>query len=104
RKTVINKAIEHKRDIVPVFFDGYNRMSFYRIARWRERLGLKFNFEQVLLQREFVRCRHAVFTLTCGTPVPWQSLKGGADAAREILQLREKVYSLATNQNEHGRK
>ncbi|MDE6198032.1 MAG: 1-acyl-sn-glycerol-3-phosphate acyltransferase [Muribaculaceae bacterium] len=104
RKTVINKAIEHKRDIVPVFFDGYNRMSFYRIARWRERLGLKFNFEQVLLPREFVRCRHAVFTLTCGAPVPWQSLKGGADAAREILQLREKVYSLATNQNEHGRK
>ena len=94
RKMVVNKAIESRRDIVPVHFDGYNRRSFYRIARLRKKLGLKFNYEMVLLPREFVRCSDAVFTLTCGEPIPWQSFTGGSSAASEAATLRDIVYSL----------
>ena len=95
RKMVVNKAIESRRDIVPVHFAGENSPSFYRWARRRERLGLKFNFEMVLLPRELFRARGKTFTLTCGEPIPWQSLRGGIDAAAEAARIRNIVYSLS---------
>lgn len=95
RKMVVNKAIESRRDIVPVHFAGENSPSFYRWARRRERLGLKFNFEMVLLPRELFRARGKTFTLTCGEPIPWHSLRGGIDAAAEAARIRNIVYSLS---------
>lgn len=99
RKMAVTKAIESRRDIVPVFFDGENSPSFYRWARRRKRLGIKFNFEMVLLPREVFRARGKTFTLTCGEPVAWSSLHGGPDASREVARLRETVYSLKTDNN-----
>lgn len=99
RKTAVTKAIESRRDIVPVFFDGENSPSFYRWARRRKRLGIKFNFEMMLLPREVFRARGKTFTLTCGEPVAWSSLHGGPDASREVARLRETVYSLKTDNN-----
>ena len=40
RKMFVNKAVESHRDIVPVFFDGFNSPSFYRLARLRKRIHL----------------------------------------------------------------
>lgn len=96
-KMFVTKAIESRRDIVPVHFDGHNSPSFYRWARIRQRLGIKFNFEMLLLPREVFRSRGKTFTITCGTPVPWQSLEGGAKAASTAAQLRRQVYALPTN-------
>lgn len=95
RKMVINKAIESRRDIVPVHFEGENSPSFYRWARRRLRLGIKFNFEMVLLPRELFRAGGKTFTLTCGDPIAWQSLRGGRDAAAEAARIRNIVYSLS---------
>lgn len=94
RKMVITKAISSQRDVVPVHFGGQNRPSFYRWARLRKKLGIKFNFEMVLLPREFVRCHGKTFTLTIGEPIPWHTFKGGAAAAAEASRLRNIVYSL----------
>lgn len=100
RKMVVSKAIESRRDIVPVHFDGRNTQSFYRLARWRKSLGLKFNYEMMLLPRELVHARSKTFTLTCGDVIPWQSLKGGPEAAAEAANLRRIVYSLPVNQSQ----
>ena len=100
RKTVVSKAIESRRDIVPVHFDGRNTQSFYRLAHWRKSLGLKFNYEMMLLPRELVHARSKTFTLTCGDVIPWQSLKGGPEAAAEAANLRRIVYSLPVNQSQ----
>lgn len=45
QKSFVAKAIETKRDIVPLYFEGRNTKKFYRTARLRKRLGLKFNIE-----------------------------------------------------------
>lgn len=97
QKMVVNKAIESRRDIVPVYFDGRNSRSFYRIARWRRRLGIKFNFEMILLPREVFRSAGKVFTLTIGAPVAWQTLEGGASAQATADALRDAVYALRDN-------
>lgn len=96
-KMVVTKAIESGRDIVPVHFDGHNSPSFYQWARRRTRMGLKFNFEMILLPREVFRSRGKTFTLTCGQPVRWQDLRGGAEAAATAARLRQIVYALPAN-------
>lgn len=94
RKMAVTKAIESRRDIVPVHFSGENSRSFYRWARLRKRLHIRFNYEMLLLPREVFRSEGKTFTLTVGEPVRWQSLRGGNYAADEAARLRENVYSL----------
>lgn len=92
-KMFINKAIESRRPIVPVHFEGHNSPSFYRLARMRQKSGLKFNFEMVLLPREVFRSAGSTFTLTVGRPISWENLVG-ADANAKAAEIRETVYTL----------
>lgn len=94
RKAVVAKAIESRRDIVPVHFGGENSRSFYRWARLRKQLGIKFNFEMILLPRELFRAGGKVFRLTCGDTIPWTALRGGPEATAQAAELREIVYAL----------
>lgn len=95
-KMFVNKAIEYRRDVVPVHFDGLNSRRFYRLASLRSKSGIKFNYEMVLLPGEVFGCRGRRFTLTCGHPIPWERLQGGHDAEATAEAVRRKVYELAT--------
>jgi putative hemolysin len=73
KKMFISKAIEYKRDVVPVYFDARNSNLFYAIANIRKQLGLKFNIEMLFLPREMMKQRRAVLTVSFGKPVKWQT-------------------------------
>lgn len=88
----LRKAREYCRDIVPLHFNGHNSPGFYRAARRRVALGLRFNFEMVLLPREVFASRGNRYTITCGHPVAWQSIGTPSDALAE--QFRQTVYNL----------
>lgn len=94
QKMFVNKAIQHKRDIIPVHFDGHNSSFFYNFAKLRTRLGLKFNIEMIYLPREIFRSRGARFAISVGEAIPWHSLKGGTKAADEASGIKEIVYNL----------
>lgn len=47
QKSFITKSVETKRDVIPVYFEGLNSKFFYRFARIRKRLGIKFNIELI---------------------------------------------------------
>ena len=93
RKFVVTSAIQHHRDIIPVYFDGLNSAKFYRIAYWRKRLGIKFNLEQVLLPSEVFKSRGATFGIHVGRPISWQTLDG-THALKQAATLRDIVYHL----------
>lgn len=92
-KMVVTHALHSHRDIVPLYFDGRNSRFFYRLARWRERLGIKFNYEMVYLPGEMFKCRGAHFKVYVGQPVPWQSLDT-LHPAREAHRLCRLAYGL----------
>ena len=71
KKTFVTKAIESRRDIVPMFFSGENSRRFYRLANLRKRLGIKFNIETFLLPDEMFRKKGTSFDLYIGEPVPY---------------------------------
>lgn len=71
KKNFIQKAIETKRDVVPVYFSAKNSNFFYRFANIREKLGFKFNIELIYLPDEMFKCRNQQFTITFGEPISY---------------------------------
>lgn len=94
KKMFVNKAIDFRRDIVPIFFDGKNSERFYSFARRREKSGLKFNLEMVLLPSEVFKASGKTFHINCGKTIQWQSLTGGNESAAEAMAIRNIVYKL----------
>ena len=94
KSTVVKKAIQHHRDLIPVHIEARNRRRFYTIANWRKRLGIKFNFEMALLPGEMFAQRGKTFTMTVGEPVPWQTLDDGTPAIEWAKRLHDLIYTI----------
>lgn len=73
KKNFISKAIEHKRDVVPMFFVGENSRFFYNLAKIRKFFRIKFNIEMMYLADEMYKQKGNHFTLKIGEPIPWQT-------------------------------
>ncbi len=94
KKSFIRKAVEYKRDIVPVYFEGRNSAFFYTVAALRKMLGIKMNYEMIYLPREMFRSRHKTFCIHFGKPVPWQTFDGSRKPAEWAGWMRKQVYNL----------
>lgn len=94
KKSFIQKAIEYKRDIIPVYFEGQNSSFFYRFANIRKALGIKMNYEMIYLPDEMFRCKHKTFHIYFGKPIPWQSLDSSKKAIEWAKDIRNIVYKL----------
>ncbi len=99
KKSFITKAIEHKRDIVPVYFEGQNSNFFYRLANFRKRLGIKLNLEMLYLPDEMFKNKNKTFHVYIGNPVPWQTFDTSKNPVEWARWMKEKVYALAENQH-----
>lgn len=96
KPSFIAKAIEHARDVVPLYFAGKNSNFFYNLARWRKRLGIKANIEMLYLVDEMYRQQGAHLKVIVGESIPWQTFKNPARNRREwAAWVKEKVYALA---------
>jgi putative hemolysin len=94
KKSFVQKAVEYRRDIVPVFFDGQNSSSFYNLARLRKRVGLKANVEMLYLPDEMFKAKGKEFSITFGEPVPWQTFDNSRSYGEWATYMRERVYNL----------
>lgn len=96
KKTFIAKARETQRDIIPVFVDGKNSSFFYNFARWRKRLGLRFNLEQLFLVDEMFKQKGREIRLTVGQPISRTVFEDHRLSDRDWAQaVKEHVYRLA---------
>ena len=94
KKSFISKAIEHERDIVPIFFGGRNSNFFYRLANIRKLFGIKFNIETLYLPDEMFKQNRSAFDIYMGEPIPYTHLKDGRSAAEWTEIIRERCYAL----------
>jgi putative hemolysin len=93
-KHFIQKSIEHKRDVIPVFMSGQNSKFFYWFSNFRKFIGMKFNVEMLLLPDEMFRQRGKSFTITFGKPIPWQSFDHTKTPAEWAEEVKKVVYGL----------
>lgn len=94
KKMLVVKAVEHKRDIVPVYFDAKNSNFFYAIANLRQRLKLKFNIEMLFLPREMFKIKNSFFTVRFGKPIPWQTFDSSRSPQQWTNWVKQTVYDL----------
>lgn len=99
RKTFLTKAIEYKRDIVPVFVDNSNSWLFYFIASFREKLGIKFNLEMILLPREIFNKKNKTIKIYYGKPISYKEIEQNGSISQWVDKIRNESYDLKNKYN-----
>ncbi|MDR1847914.1 MAG: 1-acyl-sn-glycerol-3-phosphate acyltransferase [Bacteroidales bacterium] len=94
KHTFIKKSIEYKRDIIPVYTDACNTNFFYRFAKLRKSLGIRFNIELILLPREMFLQRNKTIRLIFGKPIPYTTFDNSLSTKQWAEKVRNYVYSL----------
>ena len=93
-KNFLKQAKKYNRDIVPVHFSGRNSNFFYRLAKIRKALGIKFNFEMIFLPDEMFRQKNSIFDITIGEPVPIETIDSSRTLDQWCMEIRKKCYEL----------
>lgn len=95
QKTFVTKALQSKRDIVPVFISGQNSNKFYRIANMRKKLGIKLFIETMFLPQEMLKQRNMEITLTIGKPISEKEIReSGISHIDWTQKIKKVVYSM----------
>ena len=94
KKSFIQKAVEYRRDIVPVFFEGRNSNFFYRLANMRKALGIKMNYEMIYLHDEMFKSIHKTYSNHYEKQIPWQTFDSSRKPAEWAEWVKEIVYNL----------
>lgn len=94
KKNFLTKSIEHKRDIVPLYFDGKNSDFFYNLAYWRTKIGIKQNIEMLYLADEMYKNKSSHFNIVVGDTIRYDNLCD-TPIDEKIRLIRGKCYDLA---------
>lgn len=94
KKSVVAKAVQTKRDIVPVYISGRNSNFFYNLSKIRRALGIEVNIEMLYLVDEMYKQKGHSIDIKFGAPISYTTFEGRKpyDVAQELRQL---VYTLA---------
>lgn len=99
KKTFLSKAIQYRRDVIPVHITGRNTNFFYNLARWRKKLGIKANIEMLYLVDEMFKQKDKIIRITFGKPISFTTFDKRKSPAEWAALLREFVYLLGNDPN-----
>lgn len=94
KKHFISKAIQYKRDVIPVFISGRNSNRFYRLAKIRNLLKIKWNLEMFLLPDETVKHRNTEVHIYFGKPIPYSSFDRSKTHSEWASAVKKIAYKL----------
>lgn len=94
QKSFITKAVEHQRNIVPIYFYGRNSRLFYAIYVLRKALGMKATLELILLPREIFNKRNKTIRVKIGSPISYQTFDNTKTHTEWAQFVKEQVYKL----------
>lgn len=101
KKAFVTKAVEFRRDIIPVFITGRNSNFFYNLAKARSALGIKFNIEMLYLPDEMYKQEGKHVDVIFGPPIAWESLQG-KNAREEAQRIKDVVYAMGESHKGKG--
>ncbi len=99
KKTFISKAVQYKRDVIPVHISGRLSNFFYNLANIRKKLGIKANLEMLYLSDETFKQKHKSFEITFGKPIPYQTFDKRMSHAEWAQKVKNHVYLLEKDKN-----
>ena len=100
KKSFIAKAIQHKRNIVPVHITGRNSNFFYNLSNFRGKLGVKANLEMFYLVDEVFKQKNKDITLTIGKPIPYTTFDKSMNTKAWAKKVKDYIYTLPKGNKE----
>ncbi|MBN2806445.1 MAG: 1-acyl-sn-glycerol-3-phosphate acyltransferase [Prolixibacteraceae bacterium] len=92
QKHFIQKAVQHKIDVVPIYFAGRNSNFFYQLANFRKLFKIKFNIEMMYLVDELYKHKNKKFMIRFGEPIPYQTFDRSRKPIEWAAYVKDKVY------------
>lgn len=93
-RSFIRNAVEHKRDIIPIFIGGKNSKKFYRFANFRKFIGIKGNIELLLLPGEVFKKKNTTIPIVFGKPIPYTLFDESRSHLEWAQEVKKVVYGL----------
>lgn len=94
RKSFITKAVQYRKNVVPVYIDGKNSTFFYNLAYWRKKIGIKANLEMFYLVDEMYSQKGKTISFIFGEPISWETFTKDHPAEYWAGRVKEHVYAL----------
>ncbi len=94
QKTFVTKAVQCKRDIIPVHISGRNSSLFYLVARLRNLFRIKMSIEILLLPHEMHKQKNKSITFSIGKVIPYQTFTKEFTHFQWAQRVKEIVYSI----------
>ncbi len=94
QKSMITKAIAHKRNIVPFYIHGSNSKLFHFINRARKLVGIKANLELALLPHEMFNKNDRIVKVRIGKAISWEKFDKSKSHKEWAQEVRNYVYKL----------
>ncbi len=101
KKSFITKAVQNKKNIVPVFIDGNNSNFFYNLAYWRKKIGIKANIEMFFLADEMYKQKGKTLTFIVGEPISWKIFTPEHRDEYWSEKVKRHVYALSSRDKTH---
>lgn len=98
KKSIIQKAQQYQKPIIPVHITAKNSNKFYNLAKWRKRLGIKANVEMFFLADEMFKQRGKNIHFEFGKPIPASHWDDSKKPEEWVQWLKEQVYALPSGQ------
>jgi len=94
QKSIISKAIQTHRDIIPIHVSGRCSNFFYILANTRKFLGIKANLEMFFLPNESYKHRNKHFVITFGKAIPYQTFDKRYSPLQWASLVQDYTYAL----------
>jgi putative hemolysin len=98
KKNFISKAIQSKRDVIPVHVSGRNSNFFYRLSNIRKFFGIKANIEMLYLVDETYRHQNEHITVKFGKPIPYTTFDKSKTHKQWAFYVKSKAYEMNNQQ------
>jgi 1-acyl-sn-glycerol-3-phosphate acyltransferase len=94
QKSIITKAKQTQRDLVPIHVSGRNSNFFYNLSNFRKFLGIKANLEMFFLPNESYKHRNKHFVITFGKPIPYDTFDTQFTLFKWAQLVKDHAYEL----------
>ncbi|MDL2262165.1 1-acyl-sn-glycerol-3-phosphate acyltransferase [Bacteroidales bacterium OttesenSCG-928-I21] len=97
QKSFVARAVETQRDVIPIYIEGKNSNFFYNLAKFRKKIGIKFNIEMLFLVNEMFKQRGQTIKLYFGKSISYKIFDSTKNYAEWAEYLKKEVYSIEKN-------
>jgi len=94
KKNFVSKAIQHKRDVVPIHITGRCSNFFYNLSNFRKFLGIKSNIEMFYLPSETFKHKNEHYTITVGKTISYTTFDKRHSPLEWAALVQDHCYKL----------